>query len=350
MANRADELSLVPEDDLSWCYDAVQDVSRTFAISIDLLNEPMASYVCVGYLVCRIADTIEDSQTLSATEKAFLLERYDRVLDPANGSDVDTFETVLEPHLPAERTADWAVVADVGRVLRTFERLPSDVRTAVVPPTRELVDGMAMFVERHAEHDGIRIQSEAELEEYCYYVAGTVGHLTTNLIVRDITDETVVEQLRTTATGFGLVLQLVNVAKDVHADYTHENSVYLPADWLDEAGVVQEAVLSPHNRQAVASVVARTVEHARSSLDEAHAYLDVLSDVDRNAFVASAVPFLLAVGTLRELSKRPEDALRPGGVKVSHDEVMAVVAAVTTDTGPQSLAALRESVRRGDLR
>jgi farnesyl-diphosphate farnesyltransferase len=167
--------------------------------------------------------------------------------------------------------------------------------------------------------------------------------------VRDVDDEAVVERLEGTATGFGQLLQLVNVAKDVHVDYTEENSVYLPADWLDEVGVPQEAVLARDHRAAVASVVARTAEHARSSLDDAHAYLDALARVDRNAFAAFAVPFLLAVGTLRELSDRPGDALTPGGVTVSRDEVEAIVAAVTTDAGPESLAALRASVRRGTL-
>jgi len=349
MGSRAAGLAPVPESDLSWCHDVVRDVSRTFAISIDVLDEPTSSYVCVGYLVCRIADTIEDTARLAPSVTVSLLDRYDRVFDPADEVDVDAFEAAVEPHLPAERSADWSVVADAGRVLRTVERLPTDVRAAIVPPTRELVEGMATFVDRHADHGGIRIRSVSELEAYCYYVAGTVGHLLTNLFVRDVDDEAVVERLEGTATGFGQLLQLVNVAKDVHVDYTEENSVYLPADWLDEVGVPQEAVLARDHRAAVASVVARTAEHARSSLDDAHAYLDALARVDRNAFAAFAVPFLLAVGTLRELSDRPGDALAPGGVTVSRDEVEAIVAAVTTDAGPESLAALRASVRRGTL-
>jgi farnesyl-diphosphate farnesyltransferase len=356
VASRATELAQVPDEDLAWCHAVVQDVSRTFAISIDVLDEPTSSYVCVGYLVCRIADTIEDARTLDPAETVALLDRYDRALAPTGAVDADEFETAVEPYLPAELSADraataadWALVADAGRVLRTLDRLPADVRAAIVPPTRVLLAGMATVVSRHADRDGdgIRIQSVAELEEYCYYVAGTVGHLVTNLVARDVDDDAVVARLRATAPEFGQLLQLVNVAKDVHTDYVHENSVYLPADWLDEVGVAREAVLAPDERAAVASVVARTADHARSSLDDAHAYLDALSTVDRDAYAAWAVPFLLAVGTLRELSERPGDALAPDGVKVSRDEVGAVVAAVTG--ADPALADLRESVRRGEL-
>jgi len=347
MSDQAAELASVPDDDLAWCHDVVEDVSRTFALTIDVLDEPMSSYICVGYLLCRIGDTIEDTDALSDREKTALLERYNRALDPDREFGVEEFDAALDPHLPEDRTDDWTVVADSSRVVRTFERLPSDVRAAIRPPTRELVEGMRMFVERHGEHGGIRIESEAELEEYCYYVAGTVGHLITNLVGRTA-DEDRVEPLRETAEGFGQLLQLVNIAKDVHGDYTRENNVYLPADWLEAAGVSQEELLSPADRRAAASVVERTVDHARSSLADARSYLETLALIDRNAFVAWAIPFLLAVGTLRELSARPEETLSPGGVKISRSEVAAVVAAVTADGGPP-LSALQRSVRRGEL-
>jgi len=68
--------------DLDWCHDAVQGVSRTFALTVDVLDEPMASYICVGYLVCRVADTVEDADHIPPVEQARLLREYDRVLDP----------------------------------------------------------------------------------------------------------------------------------------------------------------------------------------------------------------------------------------------------------------------------
>jgi farnesyl-diphosphate farnesyltransferase len=349
MADLTDQLEPIPERDLSWCHETVRDVSRTFALTIDVLDEPMSTQICVGYLMCRIADTIEDTRVIPASEKTFLLDRYDEVLDSDHSFTAKEFEDAIDPFLPEERTDEWTVVANTSRVIRTVDRLPDDVRAALVLPTRELVEGMAMFVDRHADRGGIRIQNPAELEEYCYYVAGTVGHLITNLIVRDVEDEDIDESLRGTAEEFGLLLQLVNVAKDVHADYTQENNVYLPRNWFHQADASQEDPLASETTQDVASIVERTADRAQSYLDDAHSYLDTLGQVDRNMFVAWAIPFLLAVGTLRELAARPEDALSQGGVKISRDEVTAIVAAVTDSRDPRALATLRESVRRGVL-
>lgn len=349
MRNQPRPLAPVPDADLAWCHEAVQDVSRTFALTIDLLEEPTSSYICTGYLLCRIADTIEDTTAISPADKIALLDQYDRVLDPATSADPAAFAAAVEPHLPGERTAEWQVVAHTERVLATFNELPPDVREAMLPPIRELVGGMSEFVEAHADRDGIRIQTEAALEAYCYYVAGTVGHLVTNLVTREVDDDSTEARLGKTAEDFGLLLQLVNVAKDVHADFREENNVYLPATWLAEVGVAQSDVLAGDRTDDVTRVIERTVRKARSYLDDAQVYLDTLETIDRNTFVAWAVPYLLAIGTLRELSARPADALSPGGVKISREEVAAVVATMASDTDRRSLSALRTAVSEGDF-
>jgi farnesyl-diphosphate farnesyltransferase len=332
--------------DLDWCHDAVQGVSRTFALTVDVLDEPMASYICVGYLLCRIPDTVEDATHVSPAEQARLLRLYDRVLDPETDTDPEAFLAAVEESLPpaGERSDDWDVVASTPRVVRTFRALPPDVRGAVRPPARELVQGMSMFVERYADDGGLRIQSRSELEEYCYYAAGTVGTLVTNLLTRGDVESERRSRLYDTAEDFGLLLQLVNVAKDVHDDYTGEDNVYLPAEWLAEEGVPQEEILAAEHETGAAAVVRRTASHARSFLDDAQVYLETVPTVDGNTVEAWAIPFLLAVGTLRELQSRPEDALAPTDVKVSRQEVLAVVAEATGCEVRTALSDLRETI------
>ncbi|KAB1196634.1 MULTISPECIES: phytoene/squalene synthase family protein [Haloferax] len=347
MSRHADARPPATDDDLDWCHDAVQGVSRTFALTVDVLEEPMSSYICIGYLLCRVADTIEDSSSISPDEQAHLLRLYDGALDPEDDTDIDEFVTAVEPHLPpeGERSDDWMVVANAERVVRTFDALPDDVREAVTPPVRELVSGMAMFVERHSDTGGLRIQSREELEEYCYYAAGTVGNLITNLVTRENIDRERKSRLYDTAEEFGLLLQLVNIAKDVHDDYTAENNVYLPAEWLEEEGISQEEVVVPEHRSKTASVVYRTATHAKSFVDDAQTYLETVPLRDGNTLAAWAIPFLLAVGTLRELLANPEHAVTGEGVKISRKEVFAVVAAMN-DTSADSLADMRQVISR----
>ena len=340
-----DPLADVPSADLAWCHEAVQDVSRTFALTVDVLEEPMDSYICLGYLLCRVADTVEDASHIPPAEQAALLRTYDAVVDPDDDTDADAFMADVEPYLPPEeeRNADWTVVASTPRIVATFEALDADVREAITPPVREMVDGMADFVERYADDGGLRIEDKGELEEYCYYAAGTVGNLITNLVTRGEIDDEREQTLYDTAEEFGLLLQLVNVSKDVYDDYDEENNVYLPAEWLAEEGVDQDEVLDPDQRDGVVSVVRRTTDLARSYLDDAGTYLQHVPLRDGNTLEAWAVPFLLAVGTLREVREHPEDVLTERGVKVSRKEVFAVVSAMSSK-GRDALPSLRQRI------
>ncbi|MBP1922068.1 farnesyl-diphosphate farnesyltransferase [Halorubrum alkaliphilum] len=335
------------EPDLSWCHEAVQGVSRTFALTVDVLEEPMASQICLGYLLCRVADTVEDAGHIPPEEQTAVLETYKRAIDPEENGDVGEFRAAVDEWLPApeDRNDDWDVVAESPTIVATFEELDPEAQEAIVPPVIEMVDGMAMFVDRHAAEGGLRIDDRDELEQYCYYAAGTVGNLITNLLTRDEVGDERARRLRETAEEFGLLLQLVNVSKDVYDDYTEENNVYLPAEWLEAEGVDQESVIDPENRESSARVVDRTAQYARSFLDDAQAYLETMPLSHGNTMEAWTVPYLLAVGTLRELGTRPEDALTESGVKISRQEVFAVMS-VAGEAGRDSLAELRETIAR----
>jgi len=375
------------DEDLAWCFDAVSDVSRTFAITIDALEEPMASRICVGYLLCRVADTVEDAGHIPPGVQRELLQQYDEALSgeraletTTDGGAVDVDGTAAAgsadpdatphrgvklpedapihrfrrnveewiPEDPGEDADDWRVVAAAPRIVRTYESLPPADREAIRGPVRELVSGMAEFVDRYADDGGLRIGTVDELEEYCWYAAGTVGDLVTNLLARGVDSERE-DVLEANARSFALLLQLVNVAKDVSDDYREENNVYLPEAWLSEVDVEQDAVTDSRNVGPVASVVERVTDRASGYLDDAQVYLEALPEHRGNTLAAWAIPYLLAVGTIRELRERPEDVLREGGVKVPKPEVISLIAQFERGVEKAALEDLREQMEQAPL-
>ena len=335
--------------DREWCHSTVQDVSRTFALTIDALEEPMASRICVGYLLCRVADTIEDAGSIPPAAQADLLRTYDRALDPESETTPGEFRETVEEWIPTGADPDWTVVAESAGIVRVFESLDADAQAAIRPTVREMATGMAEFVERYEDEGGLRIQSAAELEEYCWYVAGTVGELVTELLA-DVADAEDAEAMREHARSFALLLQLVNVAKDVSGDYREENNVYLPGAWLNDQGVDPDAVADPSNAESVAAVVERVTERARGYADGAQRWLEVMPTAQGNTLAAWAVPFLLAVGTIRELKRRPADVIVEGDVKVSRAEVHAVLEQVYGEFDQSALPGLRERIAGAPLR
>ena len=160
-----------PEPDIAWCHEAVQDVSRTFALTVDVLEEPMSSHICLGYLLCRVADTIEDDPGLSSATKARLHADFVAALESGESaaeSCAGMADSLSERMPDAERE----LLRGTGLVIemtRSFERVQ---REALVTCVRTMGEGMGEY-QRNASLSGLA--DTGALDRYCYYVAGVVG-------------------------------------------------------------------------------------------------------------------------------------------------------------------------------
>jgi len=353
--SRSDSLAT----DREWTFEVVGSVSRTFALSIDLLEEPVASWVCTGYLLCRTADTVEDDPAMSPRDRADILDTYAAALDPDDAVDVEEFLAAVEEvrgrdgdgdgdtDTDPDRGDDWAVLDCADRTFRVYESFDPAVRTAMREVTREMADGMAGFLRRHADAGGLRLGTVDELEEYCWYVAGTVGKLFTRLLNCYGTD-VAADRDSEDARAFALLLQLVNIAKDVRRDYETENNVYLPGEWLAEEGLTHDTVGDPAHAEALARVVERVVDRAAGYAPGARRYLRTVPD-EAGLLGAAALPYLLALGTLRELRGHSREAVT-GAVRLERAEVEALYAAVDSGLTQAELSRLAEAVRAGPYR
>lgn len=313
------------DEAVEWCHEIIDDVSRTFAISIDILDEPASTQVCTGYLLCRIADTIEDAPELNGIQKRHALRTYKRALFSESGRDVTEFNeliTQLRPDNPDE-PAHWDLAENTDIVLQVYRGFDTDVKNAIKEPTVEMIHGMLIFA-GSSIHGKVRINTVTELEDYCYYVAGTVGHMLSNLLSlrEDISNESMLHEH---AENYGHLLQFVNITKDVHSDYHDEGNIYIPETKLVENGVKQPNLLEEENLQETTHVVHKLIDEARSYIESARKHLEIRSNYDSGETIAWAIPYLLAVATLRELEERTQTALTQGGVKIERKEVLAII-------------------------
>src|SRR5690606_2736574 len=105
----------------------------------------------------------------------------------------------------------------------------------------------------------------ADLERYCYFVAGTVGHLLTDLFAT-VLGRPIEPALRAQAERFGAGLQMVNILKDVTEDRARGWS-YIPRTTCVEHGVDVAALLDPTRRDRAHAAVAPVFVMAREHLD-----------------------------------------------------------------------------------
>jgi farnesyl-diphosphate farnesyltransferase len=303
-----------------FCRSILPDVSRTFALSIRLLPGDLGSAVCCAYLLCRIADTIEDEPSLVADHKVIRFDALSACFDGVENVDALMESTASIQGDPAH----VRLVRNADLVFVTFRALPERTREFVRHWVREMIAGMRKFVLLYPR--GMRIQSLDEYKEYCYYVAGTVGYLLTDLWheYSSSIGTARYKVLRDRSRAFGEALQTVNILKDVARDAEHENSIYVPEQLLREHGNAHATILADDRVQQTREALATLIQLAWQDLDDATAYLLAIPRRAVSIRLFCALPLLFAYATLRDLTRTPDALARREVVKISRSEVKSL--------------------------
>ncbi|HEY7113418.1 MAG TPA: squalene/phytoene synthase family protein [Thermoanaerobaculia bacterium] len=274
--------------------DLLEKTSRTFALSIPVLPEPTRREVMIAYLLFRIADTFEDAshwdparRTAALGEFRMLLRDYSR--PNAERLSAEWVAAGITPHAGYRE-----LMCDVPYVLESFFALSPDAVEPVRGHVERSAEGMAEYVGR-TEGGNLVLKDVADLKSYCYFVAGIVGEMLTELFLLGRPDLAgIAPFLRERAASFGEALQLVNILKDSAGDAA-EGRTYLPP-----------AV----SRSEVFAL-------ARRDLETAGEYIGALqaNRAPRGLVEFTALPVLLARASLDRIEKHGP------GSKVSRPEV-----------------------------
>jgi farnesyl-diphosphate farnesyltransferase len=302
--------------DVSYQEQILPHVSRTFALTIPQLPPPLRIAVCNAYLVCRIADTIEDEPALSAAETRAYLERFTAVVsgsEPAVPLARELGRRFSDRTLPAERE----LVCNMDRVTRVTAAL-GEQRAAIERCIALMCRGMHHF-QQTASLQGLARASD--LDSYCYYVAGVVGEMLTELFCAYSPAVAARRAaLSELSVSFAQGLQLTNIIKDFWEDRSR-GACWFPRDVFAREGV-ELAQLSPQGTDerfhaGVRELVAVAHAHLRNALS--YALLIPAGETGIRRFCLWAIG--LAVLTLRKIAANPQYTCG-AQVKVSHSAVL----------------------------
>ncbi len=310
--------------DRDFCVAMLPRVSRTFAACIGLLPQPVQHRVLVAYLLCRIADTVEDCARMQAERKRDLLAAFRASLEEGGGEVPGLAEAFAKP-----TNADELLTREAACTLREYHSFPRQVRDAIRPWVQEMCEGMAGFAGLQSRPDAFNaLERVADLDRYCWYVAGTVGHLLTELfrVHSPRIDDACYRRLKDHATDFGLGLQLVNIIKDVADDRVRGWS-FVPRELCTACGFTPEELLDPRRRSEADAVMRQLIAKAHGHLDRALAYCLELPEFDYRLRLFCLAPLYFAVRTLTRAERDPRLLDPTHKVKITRHEVYRTLAA-----------------------
>jgi farnesyl-diphosphate farnesyltransferase len=277
-------------------------VSRTFALTIPQLPAALRVSVTNAYLLCRIADTIEDEPALLPPETHAYMQRFMAVL--AGRGDPDALGRELAKRL-SERTlaTERDLVQNMRRVVNVSVSLSEPQRVAIFRCVELMCYGMPRFQATASLRGLPRL---VDLDDYCYFVAGVVGDMLTDLFCEY--SPAIARRragLQSLAVSFAQGLQMTNILKDVWEDRSR-GACWLPQEVFSRHGLdlarLAPVPYDPRFAAGMRELVAVAHAHLRNALE--YTLLIPAGEAGIRRFCLWAIG--LAVLTLQKINRNPE--------------------------------------------
>jgi phytoene synthase len=252
----------------------IDRVARSFALAARFLPREVRDDINLLYLALRRLDDLVDLEAPSGSA-----QRAD-----------------AQQRLAAIRT--WlnsgAIEADGGEELAIFVDLQRRTPSLPIDAIGAFLDGM------EGDLAGPVMESDADLDLYCYQVAGTVGRLMAALLGVRAGDDA---QADHAARALGAAMQRTNILRDIDEDLAN-GRVYLPATVLRRVGLDPAAASGPTSLRDGDRRALYLAEIARADADyeagaagirylqnggrsirvAAHLYREILRQIERDGF------------------------------------------------------------------
>lgn len=309
----------------------LKSVSRSFYLSLRVLPAAIRPAMSVGYLLCRAADTVADTDVLPAERRLTLLNEIREIFTtfPLSTKLGEELAATLRESITATDTADGVLVSRLQDCLAAFDRLSATDRALV----QRVVVSVATGMEKDLRTFGtdaetvVGLASEDELEAYIGWIGGEPGRFWTDVCTaHSLRARAEPAEMRELGFRFGKGLQMVNILRDLPADI-RAGRCYLPLDRLGRAGLAPQDLRDESAEGAFRTMYHEFIDETIVRLESGLLYAQKLPRLAVSLRAAVWWPLALALRTLA-LLRGARSILGEGapGVKVPRREVYWLMA------------------------
>ncbi|KAK1826216.1 isoprenoid synthase domain-containing protein [Podospora conica] len=273
------------------CFHYLDLTSRSFSAVIQELNPELLMPICLFYLVLRALDTIEDDMTLDIATKEPILRDFHNIIKKEGWT--------FDKNGPNEKDRELLVhFDDIITELKNVKKPYFDVIKDI---TEKMGNGMADYAV-NAEHNANGVNTIADYELYCHYVAGLVGEGLTRLFVEsNLANPQLLVRMDLTE-SMGQFLQKTNIIRDIHEDFLDGRRFWPKEIWSKHVDKWED-MFKPENREKALNCSSEMVLNALKHADECLYYMAGVRD--QSVFNFVAIPQSMAIATLELVFRNP---------------------------------------------
>ena len=215
-------------------------VSRSFALVTPCFEEPLDSFMSVAYLICRVVDNIEDCKQPFAWQQQRFAE-FKQLLEEPTKSQYILSVWSQEDWIDLDADQTSLMQLEGGQMLwEIYGLIPEEAQATIRQWTLAMAEGMEQMLDPHqapylVDMNGVfLLNNEDDYNAYCYFVAGTVGRMGTELAIHHYQlSAEIADDLRSGSETCGRALQKTNIVKDFAEDL-ERGLCFLPKTWVQE--------------------------------------------------------------------------------------------------------------------
>ncbi len=305
------------KDALRFCRRILKEVSRSFSLTIPMLDPEIKNAVMIVYLQDRLLDNFEDElPELEDDQRKNLMDKVVEVFNPAHRQEPPLIQEIEEYADEFIDDSLKVLTANVNLLWEAYHGLDSYVKARSFYWLKEMNSGMQKYLD-----NGIKTFSD--LDEYCYYVAGTVGGFLSDLIITKYNlNQRQAEILRENFNEAGLFLQKVNITRDIREDILNRDRIFWP---LEELGLKRDQLLNKEYKEEAMLSLHKMIENIKKHVPALIEYYDALPDEASGYKRFFAVNNALGLATIERLSNNEAVFYSSKPVKASKLEFMAIM-------------------------
>jgi farnesyl-diphosphate farnesyltransferase len=286
----------------------LSQVSRSFDLSIRLLPAALQAPVAIGYLLARATDTVADTTALPLNERQHLLNGMTQAIastDAVTGQNHElgslTQAFAAQQSDPHER----ALMLALPQCLPLLQTLGPEDQASVRRVLAHITHGQQLDMARFGT--GLNaLNTEVELDDYTWLVAGCVGEFWTELCERHLPGYAPLAQAEMMRIGrqYGMGLQRLNILRDAGADLA-AGRCYWPAETLATVGLSPELLAQAaqtgyaNHLMALTPLYKQWLDHTQKQLADGMRYAMALKPLRLR--LATALPALIGARTVAML-------------------------------------------------
>jgi farnesyl-diphosphate farnesyltransferase len=312
----------------------LKDVSRSFYLTLRTLPRGIRPQIGLAYLLARSTDTIADTHLISVERRRSALRDMRIAIAAAaegkRAEAVDFGELAEARQAPAGRgsAAERELLERTPEIIDALEALSPSDRTRILDLLGVIVRGQEADLIRFGSAGRERIvalESENDLEEYTYCVAGCVGEFWTRMCRAHLFPAADLDDtfLLACSIRFGKGLQMVNILRDLAGDL-RQGRCYIPGVRLAEYDLRPQDLLRAEAMDRFRPLYEGYLNQAEELLSAGWSYVNMLPQRQMRVRLACAWPILIGLRTLARLrSANVLEDRKP--VKIRRSEVHRLV-------------------------